>query len=802
MQASAPDTEMLSLPRGQGPRSLALAVVLGTVAGFVTGWNLSLAALLLAFVVLNVRAKAFACAWAAGAVVSFLASGLTSGMGRLLLDETPLGGILGAIGEGAWLAMFDWDCYSLAGGACLGLLLSLPVAKLALVLARRSADKDAPKTREAWIRPWGYLTGLAGLVVFAVAPWWLGPKLVEREMLRQLSAANGAAVEAAAVRLSLWTGELEIDDLQLVDPHRFDRDRLRIGRVSARLLPGALVRGRLETDKLLLSQIRTDVARRQAAESSQRPMHARRSHYLAKTEAVGSAAAPELELDGYLRNWPEFRDRLAWLGRLVAGIEQLAACDEPRGARSDLGRPQARVRVAQLRADDLAYGWGLGRNAVLEISRLSSNPALPNGVAKLEITAPEFATEISAELDLQQPGGRHAVRCATYDLQLADLTEPNPTDQTFAISEGKIDLQGEGWLSRERLELKLHLEAKPLDMRVASHARLAGLEAETWDQGLRRLGGLRVEAKLAGPWTAPVLSLDRQRFVEQFKHQLRAAGQHQLVRAIEEQLARPAAADSAAEEFAAKAAEALDGEFCTVSDDVQNANEGPSVAGWRRAAEIQQEVQKTVEPPPAAAPRYPKTSAPDTDPADRMLARLAKGTPPAPEASIEEETAREEYRQVERTQYTRTESKEGSRRVQAGTTVDKRSLPGPINLVVGPNDRAADDRTADNRPTNERPTYDRSTAVAAEQDADWPEQDPVEEDDYLPLQPRRPSLWARFSSGVQDKFRRVVPSKKPPVESQLPPEIQSPDFGEEEPIDEALERRPVARKSLLQRLWR
>jgi hypothetical protein len=769
---------------------------LGAVAGFVTGWNLSLAAALLAFAVLNVRTKAFACAWAAGAAVSLLASELTSGLGRLLLDETPLGRALGALGDSAWIAMFDLDRYGLLGGACLGLLLSLPAAKLAAVLARRSAAGEAPKSREAWIRPWGYLTGLAGLIVFAAAPWWLGPKLVEREMLRQLSEANGAAAEAAAVRLSLWTGELEIDDLQLVDPHRSDRDRLRIGRVSARLLPGALVRGRLETDKLLLSQIRTDVARRQAAESAERPMHARRSHYPVNAEGAGSAAAPELELEGYLRNWPEFRDRLAWLGRLVAGIEQLAACDEPRGARSDLGRPQARVQVAQLRADDLAYAWGLGRNAVLEISRLSSNPALANSVAKLEITAPEFSTEISAELNLQQPGGRHAVRCATYDLQLADLTEPNPTDQTFAISEGKIDLQGEGWLSRERLELKLHVEARPLDVRVASHARLAGLEAETWDQGLHRLGGLHAEAKLAGPWTAPVLSLDRQRFVEQFKHQLRAAGEHQLVRVVEEQLARPAAADSAAEELAANAAGTFGDEFCTVSDDAQNANESHSVADWRRAAEIPQEGQKTVEPPPAAAPRYPKTNAPDTDPADRLLARLAKGTPPAPETSLEEEAARE-YRQIERTQYTRTESKQGSRRIQAGATVDERSLPGPINLVVGPNDRTAADR-----PTNERPAYESSTAVPAEQDADWPEQDPVVEDDYPPLQPRRPSLWARFSSGVQDKFRRVMPSKKPPVESQFPPEIESPDFGEEEPIDEALERRPVARKSLLQRLWR
>ncbi|HXT57826.1 MAG TPA: hypothetical protein VN699_04285, partial [Pirellulales bacterium] len=411
MQASAPATETPSLPARPGPRSLALAIILGTLAGFVTGWNLSLAAVLLAFVVLNVRRKAFACAWAAGLAASWLGSRWISGLGRVLLDETALGGAIGALGDGAWIAMFDWDRYDLVGGACLALLLSIPAAKFAALLARRSAADAAPHRGETWIRPWGYLTGLVGLVVFAAAPWWLGPKLVEREMLRQLSAANGAAVEAAAVRLSLWTGELEIDDLQLVDPHRFDRDRLRIGRVSACLEPGELVRGRLKTDKLLLSQIGADVARRQAEDRTQ-PVAGRRARRTDFPSVAGQLGGPEvcptsaeLELDGYLRNWPEFRDRLAWLGRLVAGIEQLAACDGPRGARSDLGSPHPRVHVAQVRADDLAYAWGLGRNAMLEISQLSSNPALTQGIAKLEITAPEFSTEISAELDLQQPGG-------------------------------------------------------------------------------------------------------------------------------------------------------------------------------------------------------------------------------------------------------------------------------------------------------------------------------------------------------------------------------------------------------------
>ena len=50
--------------------------------------------------------------------------------------------------------------------------------------------------------------------------------------------------------------------------------------------------------------------------------------------------------------------------------------------------------------------------------------------------------------------------------------------------------------------------------------KFTGLDAETWNQGIDRLRSLRAEVKLAGPWDAPALTVDRQRFVEQFKHQL------------------------------------------------------------------------------------------------------------------------------------------------------------------------------------------------------------------------------------------------------------------------------------------
>ena len=209
---------------------------------------------------LNVRTKLFAGAWCAGATASIAASGLTYRIGYWLLDGTPLGAAIGYLGEGVFVSLLAWDQYALVGGACLGLLLSLPAAKLAAKWAGASLAVDEGETREPWLRPYGIAWSLVALAACGWATWTLAPRLVERELLAQLSAANGAPVEAGDVQWSLWSGELNIDDLQIADPERLDRDRLRIGRIATKTAPGALLRGRFETDKLEASKIRADAA--------------------------------------------------------------------------------------------------------------------------------------------------------------------------------------------------------------------------------------------------------------------------------------------------------------------------------------------------------------------------------------------------------------------------------------------------------------------------------------------------------------------------------------------------------------
>ena len=788
MYVSARQKLKMSLEGGRSPRSAGLAIVLGTTAGFAAGWNLTTAALLLVFAALNLRTRLFAAAFCVGAATAALASGLTYRIGYFLLDETPLGAVVGFLGDSVFVSLLDWDRYTLVGGASLGLLLSLPAAKLAAKFAAASSAPEEDAPREAWLRAYGVVWSLAVMAACGLTAKTLGSKLVERELLSQLAAANGAPVEAAAVRYSLWTGELEIDDLQLVDPDRLDRDRLHIGRLAAVVTPGALLRDRFATDRLLVSQVRTDVARRQAAASAEG--RASRAPEFRARAVRFDASGNELELDGYLRQWPEFRERLAWLGRLSAALEQLGELEKqtsaaaPYGERSQLGRPTPRLQIAFVRADELPDGWGLGGEATLELTRLTSRPELSQAGARLKIVAPAFDAQFTAELELAERQPRHRVNASLYNCRLADLVDSSVTDRSVVIARGKADVQIEGWINAERCELTLHVEAKSLDAHFDAASRPAGLEAAVWNQGLERLRALRADASLAGDWTSPALTVDRQRLVDQFKHQLRAAGEHELVHAIEQQVASPPAAEATPELSVAVEPAEPEGDFFTISDEAPSAATENSPDGWHRAKSATAGVSHGVGQDSSPVVSYPKTNAPDSDPADRLLARLGK-----PAAGQTSDASRPAAERVARNEAERLARHESPSTASAAprSPKDNRPLPGPINLVVGQYDRSAG-------PAEERPQWPRT-------DAELP-------DEFAEPAPQ-PGALARMANNARDAFRRILPRRKPPVEYDLPPDLpdeteipELPELGPEEPIDEALEQRPPQRQSLIKRWFR
>ena len=578
---------------GVHPREVALAVCLGLLAGFLSGWNLCLAAVLLLVLLLNVPLKVFGEAWLLGTAVSWTFTPASFYVGRWLLEKSPWGTLLAPMREQPWLVLCDLDRYTLSGGAVLGVLLAIPAALIAAKATRYlqgqfnllqaawqtkttwqaglavrlgcwlifgDASKPQPVAVESRLwRPKGLLLCLGVVLPASGLVWYFAPGLIEQGVLTALSTANQSEVNAGDVRLSLSEGVLEISDLQISDPAHPDRDRLRVGMVAARLRPGPLLRGRVHVERLLLEDIAADVARQTRA----RPYGFALPNFEGIADFdLGRPTLPEggpsaVNLDEYLGNWEHLQERLARLQELLRKVEALsqlhgkrsnedtpapagppASYVEMRRRRYDFGHRQPEVLVGLIAVKGFAPEMGLGGQGTLEITNLSSDPPLTGQPTRLAIKAPQLSTEILAQLNLHEPQARHELRFQALDIGLADLVHPRASRPALAIQGGSINLLGSGWTDAQEFELDLRLELRNFELQVVGERRLAGLPPEIWNQGLRQLNHLHTDAVVYGNWTSPRLKIDTERLVSQYKQQLLAAGEHLLAKAIDEQIAR------------------------------------------------------------------------------------------------------------------------------------------------------------------------------------------------------------------------------------------------------------------------
>ena len=592
---------------GSHPRSVAWAVYLGVLAGFVTGTNLTLAVLLLLVILLDVRTRVFLLAWAGGFALSWPLIPVTFRIGQFLLDRTPLGSLLGRLGEAPLIALLDWDRYALVGGAALAALGALPAASaaarfvqsrrdIARAAAHRDVDFEAaargsdspaagfrrglllrmilgsdlsesagplgtPDAAPRLLRPLGAIAFPVAVAIVVVLPYWIGPTLVGRALLARFSELNGADVEAVTLHLSLSDGRFDLSGLAIADPVHLSRDRLRVERIHGKLRPGAILRGRLEIERVELDGLRSNVARRLPA----RPFDGHAPTFDADHleppsdfflgSLIPSSGAParakELRIDRYLRSWPRLREQLDLLSALAHRLEVLREADAsssrnllaPGGTanlwarRSPLGQSRPLVRVHHLRADSLPPAWGFGSAATLELTAVTSRPSLESDPTRLVLVAPQMGADVNAAFQLRKGDGRHELRFLAHQLDLADLVDRRASRGRFTARDGTLSVIGGGWVDRQGLELALEVDAAGLDVELLGERPVAGLTTQMWNEGLNHLGRFYARVLLRGDWNSPELVVDSDHLVQQFKHQLRAAGAHQLVDTVEAQLA-------------------------------------------------------------------------------------------------------------------------------------------------------------------------------------------------------------------------------------------------------------------------
>ncbi len=571
------DAFLGSIKDGIHPREIALAVALGIIAGFVTGWNLTLLVILLAVVLLRVPFQMFGQAWAASAMIAWMMTPATFHTGRYMLEESPMAATFAASADSLTMVLFDFDRYTLLGGLVWGVLLAIPCAWIAMRFSRslqlrlrkvgekiKSAGFAVRATcwlmfgslegvlqppKERWIfRPFGAICCLLTIVPMGTMAWMYGPGMMEQSMLHALSRANQAEVSAETFELSLTDGTLHVQNLQIADAGQLDHDRMRIASLTAVLKPAPLLRGRVHVERIVIDGMTCNVPRESIAKAY--PIDLPDFDIDPHIHFDGSLEEFGYKLETYARNWLEIKDRMNQAQDMLQRIDALVHSDddEPaaieipaeyqamRAMHSSFGSPRPNIVVSLVRAKHLPEKWGLGDEAMLEITNMSSQPELLGCPTRVEFAVPDHSVECVAELNYHQQGP-HNLHLKLANVSMAELVAWEKLPE-MAVSGGTLTFHGHGTFDSHGLEMPLDVHVDQLAMSLPGGTRKLGLPAELWNQGLAQLRGMQLNAKLHGSWESPRLDVDAKGLVAQFQHQLHAAGHAMLASAVDEQVRR------------------------------------------------------------------------------------------------------------------------------------------------------------------------------------------------------------------------------------------------------------------------
>lgn len=540
---------------GREPRHLFLAVVLGFTAGCVGGWNLTFAALVCLAAVLNCSTSLLIASALCGSLAALCATNVTHSLGVLLLDKCGLGPQLAKLGSGPLVAMFRLDDYAVCGALAAGLALSIPAAQVFSRFAthRRSllnlTVARLTQTREPLFRPLGFAAAACCLMVTGLLVQMQGPRLVREALMEHLSAALGTEVSADVVSYDLWTGDLHLTNLRIADANKPSDVALVVEGVSAQVEPGLLLRGRLACDEMTVAGLFCDPTK--LSQTAPAGMFAKGPTLLKEDFAQPSHNEDPLravEVQGLVRNWSGVCDRLLVVERLVAFVEKIAdleatvatnhslkICLDRRRAQRDpiSGAPVPLAQVKTMKIERLPSSWKLSARSGLSLTDLTSNPKLATRSAGLSFHDAERQVTLNAVFNLLSPDRKHEVTLTALGVELESLVSSNATRAALEpIQAGTTSVEARGWVTRENLELELTTALQGVRPSYAAK-EFAGISADSWREGLDKLGSLPVGASLRGRWSNPKLTLVPAAIVREVKQKLGSAGAQDIVKMFE-----------------------------------------------------------------------------------------------------------------------------------------------------------------------------------------------------------------------------------------------------------------------------
>jgi len=573
---------------GAAPAEVFLAVLLGVLAGFVTGLNLTFVFLLVVLLVLNANVAVFLFFFLIGKLISIPVAPLSFKLGKALLAIPGVETVVRKFVNAPVAALMGLERYVLLGGIILGVVLgviaALIVARAVTTFRRRMASLEEGsqafkklsgnffvrlvmrillgkrragrklygellEARARIFRKSGIALAAACVVIVLVVTVFLDDYALRRGLEAGLTSANGATVDVESASISLLTGRLSVGGLQFTDPDKLDRNRLEISRLTADVGVPDLLRRRIVIDEALLSGVRSDTQRSQPGTRVEKPA----------VEAPPEEKPPtlpeikDLPVQDIFKQGKEIQRRLLQLRDVLIKLKALARRTD-KGPREPTEQEIAARHLGQFRAeylfdefpaltvrrlviDDLPIPIE-GKTHVIDVlvKGLSSNPAVASKNPSIQIGAEDAGLSAAVLLSLKDPSQAHRLELKAEHVDMTAFQKLLSEDFPVRFDQGQACVACEGTFSTDFLDLSLSARLTDLQIESAGGKGILGLDPQSSRALLDTLSSTDIALRIRGSLTSPVVSFDQKQLLQSLKTGLVEAGKQEITRRAKEEL--------------------------------------------------------------------------------------------------------------------------------------------------------------------------------------------------------------------------------------------------------------------------
>lgn len=270
-----------------------LGVLLGFAIGMMPGISLSFIILFALLMLLNVNGGVAAIALILGKIICLIISPVTFNIGYILIHSLGLEGLVKALGDTPVLALLDLHVYCLTGaipviiilGGALAFftakffvkfqeatkkageeneryqkIMSNKAMKAVLWLAfggKKKAETDSAEKNKGLIKKGRIIAGIAATAIICILSYLYLDTIAKHGIKLGIESMTGAEVDVSGASLSLMSGRLEVDGLQVTDPAMPENNQFESSLLVADIDVAAMLTRRFVADEIVCNNVKT-----------------------------------------------------------------------------------------------------------------------------------------------------------------------------------------------------------------------------------------------------------------------------------------------------------------------------------------------------------------------------------------------------------------------------------------------------------------------------------------------------------------------------------------------------------------